>query len=42
VLLGICAVFLLIISFMEQDATIANPSTEMDSGGASLWTRRGD
>ena len=42
ILLGICAVFLLIISFMQQDQTIANPSTEVDSGGESLWTRRGD
>ena len=42
VVLGICAVFLLIISFMQQDTTIANPPTELDSGGASLWTRRGE
>lgn len=42
ILLGICAVFLLIISFMQQDTTIANPSTEVDSGSESLWTRRGD
>ena len=42
--LGICAVFLLITSFMRTDADTsgANPPAEVDSGGGSLWVRRGE